>query len=101
MPSLPFDLEELKLHCHIDHDEDDILLATYTLAAIQEGELKTNRSWSDWTAETFPESLKIWIFLRVAGFYDQRTDVAVSRRGVISPMPRNFADSLLDRWVKI
>lgn len=98
--NLPFSLDELKRHCRVDADftDDDALLIAYGKAAILDGENRTNRSWSEWDEGSFPESLKIWCFLRVASLYEHRTDLAVTRGGRVASMPRDFAPALLDRF---
>lgn len=55
---LPFSLEDLKLHCRVDHDDDDSILQLYARAAIRQGEFECNRVWQNsvWegSISTFP-----------------------------------------------
>ena len=94
-------LSELKNHLRVSDTDDDGLILTLAAAAICEGSGKTNFDWNtEYTPETLPEALKIWVFMRVAGLYEVRSDVQVSSRSTVVAMPRTFADSLLDRFWK-
>lgn len=47
----PITLAEVKAHCVIGHDEDDLLLAIMISAAREHGESITGRSWAEKTLE--------------------------------------------------
>lgn len=51
-----------------------------------------------WPGEAFPEELVQWLFVKVAGKYEQREDIASASRKLAVPFPRHFADSLLDHY---
>ena len=49
-----------------------------------------------------PENIKSWLKLRAAGLYEKREDVEFGSGSLlVAPMPRSFADRLLDRWTMV
>lgn len=51
-----------------------------------------------WTAETLPQSLRLWILNRIATSGDHRSDMQDSGRLNTVKMPREHSERLLDRW---
>lgn len=48
------------------------------------------------TAADVPDTIKLWMKLRIKHYYDNRGIVAVDHKGVLSELPRMLIDGLLD-----
>lgn len=56
---------------------------------------------SETKSASTPDSIKIWMMVKIAGIFEQRSDFVLSKGGRfgIATMPRDFIDSMLDEYI--